>query len=130
MVEKAAEIKEITSEIVRRINEDTRRIKLLEQTSERIQTRMDQIEEAVLNQMNDLKIDLDKISIKINSVSDRLKAIENEIIRINKDLAKTATKAEVKQLETFIDLINPITSKFITKDQLERALEERLAKKA
>jgi predicted metal-binding transcription factor (methanogenesis marker protein 9) len=83
-----------------------------------------------LNQINDLKINLDKIGQKIMGVSDRLNVMENEILRINKDLSKTALKSDIKKLETFIDIVNPITAKFVTKDELERALEERVRKKA
>jgi TolA-binding protein len=120
----------MTSEMVRRLNEYSRRIKNIEQRLERMEGRIDTVEETILTQMGDIKINLDKISQKIAGVSDRLNTIENEILRINKDLGKTALKADVKKLETFIDLVNPITSKFVTKDELERALEERIKKKA
>jgi len=120
----------ITNEMVRRLNDYSRRIKNIEQRLERMESRIGTMEESVLNQMSDLKISLDKIGQKISGVSDRLNAMESEILRINKDLGKTALKADVKKLETFIDIVNPITAKFVTKDELERALEERIKKKA
>jgi len=58
-------------------------------------------------------------------LSERLSGIESEIDKVNKGLNKAATKAEVKQIETFMNIVNPITSKFITKEELERMLEER-----
>jgi len=126
----AVDISTMTNEMVRRLNEYSRRIKNIEQRLERMESRIDMIEETILNQINDLKINLDKIGQKIMGVSDRLNVMENEILRINKDLSKTALKSDIKKLETFIDIVNPITAKFVTKDELERALEERVRKKA
>ena len=120
--------KAIINELIKRINQDSRRIHFIEQKIERIESGMRSLDETVLMQLNDLKLALEKISNKIADVADRLVSMENETARINSRLGKTATKSEVKQLETFIDLINPITSKFITKDELERALDDRLAK--
>lgn len=118
------------NEMVRRINEDSRRIKNVEQRLDRIDSTINTLQETVLNQMSDLKINLERIGNKITVLAERLDGIENEILRINKDLGKTATKADVKKLETFIDLVNPITAKFITKDELERELEERIPRRA
>jgi septal ring factor EnvC (AmiA/AmiB activator) len=118
----------IMSELVKRINQNARRIHFVEQKIERVESGMRSLDETVLTQLNELKLELDKIGNKIADVADRLNAVENEVLRINSRLDKAATKTEVKQLESFIDLINPITSEFITKDELERALEERILK--
>lgn len=125
-----SELTALSGELVRRMNENSRRLRIMEQRLDKIESSLSMLEQSAINQMNDMKINLDKISMKITTVTEKFKKIEEDIISINKELGKTATKAEVKQLETFIDLVNPITSKFITKDQLERALEDRMARKA
>jgi hypothetical protein len=68
--------------------------------------------------------------MKISTIADRLTGMENELLRINKELSKTASKSEVKQLEMYIDVMNPIKSKFVTKDELERTLDDRIKKHA
>lgn len=118
----------VVSEIVNRINEDTRRIRLLEQRSEKIENRLRELEDNVSSQLGDLKISLERISNKISSISEKLAATESETLKMNKALEKTVSKAEVKQLETFIDVLNPVTSRFVTKEEMERMLEERLKK--
>ncbi len=128
--EKPADLKAVATEIINRMNEDVRRIRLLEEKTGKIETRINDIEKTVLTQLDDLKISLERISNKISSISERLTALENENLRINKELGKCATKVEVKQLETFVDVINPITSKFATKDEIERMVEERIGKRA
>ena len=121
----ALDIAALSGEMVRRLNEYSSRIKNVELRLERLENRVSGIEETVLNQLNSLKIGLDRLSQKLSSVSDRLTSIENEILRINKELGKTALKSDIKKIEAFIDVVNPITSKFVTKDELERLLEEK-----
>lgn len=120
--------KDITTELVKRLNMNGRRIRSLEDRVERVENRVRGMEERVLEQMNTLKIDLERISQKIAYATQKLADINKEILRINKELSKTATKREVKEVQSFIDLVNPITAKFVTKDELERRLEELVKK--
>jgi len=120
----------ISSELVRRLNENSRRLRIMEEKLDKLETSMALLEENTINQMNDMKIGLDRISAKISAVGDKLVSIETDMSKINRELGKTATKNEVKQIETFIDLINPITAKFVTKDELERAFEDKLGRRA
>ena len=117
------------TELVRRINEDRRRIRLIEQNINRVEQSISSVEGSVISQMGDLKITLDRINNKLAAAADRLNVIETDVARLNKQVSKSATRIELKQIESFIDLVNPITSKFITKDELERAFEERLKRK-
>jgi len=114
----------VAAELVKRLNEGTRRTRSLEQRVDRIENRISGMEETVIEQMNNLKIELDRIGQKIANATQQLTTINNEILRINRELGKTATKQELKEVETFIDMVNPITAKFVTKDELERRLEE------
>ncbi len=129
MADNPTDIKSLATELVKRINEDTRRIRSLEQRMEKNENTMRGLEDSNLAQLNELKLGLEKIGDRILKTSDRLESIENEILRLNKELGKTASKMDVKQMESFIDLVNPITSRFVTKDEMDRAMEERLRQK-
>lgn len=125
----AADIGAATSEMIRRMNEYSKRIKNIEQRIDRLENRMGSVEETALSQMGELKVGMERISQKISAVSDRLTTIENEMLRINKELGKVALKSDVKKIETFIDIVNPITSKFVTRDEMERLVEEKVKRK-
>ncbi|MEM5853166.1 MAG: hypothetical protein QXG39_00960 [Candidatus Aenigmatarchaeota archaeon] len=120
----------LTTEVIRRMNEYSGRLKNVEMRLDRLESRITSIEETVLVQLNNLKIGLEKLTQRLSSFSEKLASIENEIVRINKELGKTALKSDIKKIETFIDLVNPVTSKFVTREELERVLEERLEKKS
>ncbi len=129
-IKKSSNAKNVLTEIVRRINEDRRRIKLMEQKTDRIENGVSSLEESAITQLGDIKITLGRINDKIDNVSTRLNKMEGDINKLKKVMSKNATKLELKQLESFIDLVNPITSKFVTKDELDRVLDDRIDKKS
>ncbi|MGC8812352.1 MAG: hypothetical protein ACP5O8_02080 [Candidatus Aenigmatarchaeota archaeon] len=122
--ERPISIRPIINEIVRRLNESERRIRDVEMRIDRMETSFSTIEEKMLNQLNDLKIDITKLGKKIEGLVEKLNLYESEILRLNKELAKTASKAELKKIETYVEILNPVTSKFVTREEMERALEE------
>lgn len=117
------------TEIIRRINDNTRRTRILEQNIDVINLRIRGIEEQVISDMDSMKKNLDQLSLDIQEVSKSLSELRSEILKINKSLDKTARKTEVKELESLLELYNPVKSRFITRDELERALEEKINKK-
>jgi len=127
--EKPEEANAVLSELIKRINEDRRMMRLVEQSVERLENSLSALEGSALSQMSDFKLSLDRIGSKIEATAARLNAIESNIAKLGKGVDKAATKLELKQLESFIDLVNPVTSKFVTKDELDRALEERARKR-
>ena len=124
MAEKPVDMGVLTSELVRRMNEDNRRIRLLEQRMDRIDNTVSGLEDNVLAQLDDLKFSIEKLNSEFLRIGERITGMENKINKLEKDLDKAATKTEMKQIETFIDVVNPITSRFVTKDEMGRALEE------
>jgi hypothetical protein len=65
----------------------------------------------------------------IKNIIKNLSELRTETMRINKDIDRTAKKSEVKELESLLDLYSPIKSKFTTKDEVERLIDEKLSKK-
>jgi hypothetical protein len=65
----------------------------------------------------------------IKNIIKNLSELRTEMMRINKDIDRTAKKSEVKELESMLDLYSPIKSKFTTKDEVERLIDEKLSKK-
>ena len=117
------------TELVRRINDNTRRVRMIEQNIDVINTRIKGIEERVINDMDSLKKKLDELFLDIGEVSKSLNEVRGEILKINKNLDKTARKTEIKELEGLLELYNPIKSRFITRDEVERLLEEKVNKR-
>lgn len=123
------DVQSFSSEIVGRINTNTRRIKMIEQRIDGIELRVGALEEKIIDEMSDLKKSFEQISTDIKAVAEDLLRIQTEILKINKNLDKKAKKIEVKELESLIDLYNPIKSRFVTRNEVKKIIEERLSRK-
>ena len=117
------------SEVVRVINTNTRRIRSLEQRTDGLEMRLGAIQEKIINEIEDVKKDFEGIYMNIKQISKNLSELRGEILRLNKAIDKTAKRTEVKELESLLDLYSPIKSKFATRDEVERLIEERISKK-
>jgi len=117
------------NEVVKIINANTRRIRSLEQRLDGLEMRIGAIEEKIINEMDALRKNFDEIGMDIKDISKNLNELRNEILKINKTIDKTAKKAEVKELESLLDLYNPIRSKFTTREEVERLIDEKLGQK-
>jgi predicted nucleic acid-binding Zn-ribbon protein len=126
MVEK--DEKAVISELVRRMNETSIRIKDLENRVSRIERNFASLSENFSREAEDFTSKFDDIFKKISQTFSMLEGINAEILKIKKELDSFAKRTEVKELEKFVELISPITSRFVTRDEIERILEEKLRK--
>ena len=117
------------TELVTRINTNTRRIRTLEQRHEGTEGRISSLEEKVIEELSNLKKRFDQISQDIDKLSENIGELRSEFLKMTKNLEKTARKTELKELESLIELYNPIKSRFVSREEVERLIEEKLSKK-
>lgn len=118
----------ISTEVVRITNENTRRIRMLEQSLESSRNRITSLEERMIEEMGDIKKWMDQLAVDVKEVSKNLKEIRAEIIRMDKEMNKTARKSEIKEIESLLDLYNPIKSHFVTSEDVIRIIDRELNK--
>ena len=116
-------------EVIKVISTNTRRIRSVEQRLDGLEMRMGSIEEKIINEIEGIKKDFEEIHMYIRQISKNLSELRAEMLRMDKIINKTAKRTEVKELESLLDLYSPIKSKFTTRDEVERLIEEKLSKK-
>ena len=120
------DVQAVLNEIVRRSNETVRRLRDLEERDSLIENRVNTMETAILAFSEEKKDINEKIMLKIDEIEKNIIRIDNELLRINKIMEKMAKKTELKELENIISIYNPIRTNFITKEEAERIVEEKL----
>jgi len=123
------DVQAFSNEVVKIMSTNTRRIRSLEQRLDAIEMRIGGIQEKIINDIETIKKDFGEINMYIKDIVKNVSELRNEILRINKTIDKTARKSEVKELESLLDLYSPIKSKFTTRDEVERLIDEKLSKK-
>lgn len=129
MVDISSDMRILANELVKRANDETRRTRLLEQRVDRFEIEINRVEDLINSQTSEFKSQLEVIANGIKSLVERMTIMESSILRIEKELQKRATKGELKQIESYMDLMSPINSKFVTKEELNVIIEEKFAKK-
>lgn len=119
----------INVELVRRIDTNTRRIRTIEQRLDIVERRMGAIEEKIIDEIDRLRRGFEQISMDTKKISKNLIEIRKEMLNMNKDLDKAAKKSEVKELESLLEIYNPIKSSFVTREEVKNLIDEKLSKK-
>ena len=66
------------------------------------------------------------VEARVNEESDRIIKLETMAKDIVNQLKRAVTMTKIKELEELIAIYNPLTSKFITKQEAERLIQERM----
>lgn len=84
------------------------------------------MQDAMLRMTDDVRKDFQGTDGKLKDFENRLVIANNEMGKIGKNMEKMARKSELKELENLIELFNPLKASFITKEEVERLVEEKL----
>ncbi len=115
----------ILQELVRRSNDETRRLRELEQKLQNIEERATNLENVNIDRTKKMNEKLAGMEIAIRNMSDEMARLENAIERINKQVGKFARKRDIREIEKMFDLLSPIKQEFITRRELEDELKNR-----
>lgn len=128
MARKATSLHTIINELVERTNSGNQRMRTLEQREESLLSRMETAEQdllAINQSISNLTKDLEA-SIKARDAKEsELSSTIKEIIRHLKTLAP---KDRVSEMEALIDIYSPLKSNFITKEEAENLIDEKLSR--
>ena len=116
----------IIEEIVKRANEHSRRIRILEERGRSVEMRIIGLEEGILNLKENMREEFTKINEKLSELERRIMKIENDLEKMNKEFSKMARKTELDEVKHLLSLFNPLTSRFVTREEVKRIIEEKL----
>jgi len=119
------DIQVILSELVRRMNESSRRLRALEERTTLMESKMESLQDTILKINQSAHGNISKIENEFNEINATLMKVENDMTKLTKNLEKFAKKSEVRELESTISLFNPLRASFITREEVKRLLEER-----
>ncbi len=124
MAFRAAQNVPITNEIIKRLNENTRRIRSMEEIGRLLENKNDSLEERTLENQEEMRKRFDGIEKSLKDLNIRLMKIENESQKLRKTFEKAVTKPELEEMKNYIDLINPIKMEFVTRKEVEKMIRE------
>lgn len=111
------------AEVAKHLNDNTRRIRLVEEQLENVDMRANTIEKNYANDTQVIRKDLLEIQEELRDLRETVTNITIDIKKINKRLTQLVSRKEVKEIQEYVELILPITSKFVTKKEAEEMIK-------
>lgn len=120
-------LRDIINDLIEISNTNMRRLRVLEEKTENLITQINSFQDSFLEERKRLNDTISNLSSDIEKQKDRMAKMEKVIDEIVKQFKKVATEAKIKELEELIELYNPLKSNFVTKEEVERIIEEKLS---
>ncbi|MBL7054263.1 hypothetical protein ISS05_00730 [Candidatus Woesearchaeota archaeon] len=112
------------SEVKGEMNNLERRLKVLEEAFTNIRKGLQVAEQNMLSKNKTSSTDIKTLTSDINEIRKEMLDMKEKILMIVKDLEGAAKINEVKVLEKYINLWNPV--KFVTQNEVERIIDEKI----
>jgi RPA family protein len=122
-------LEKIAVELINRVNENIRRLRVLENRVKALDNRINSMEQNTLVQSRNLQKSLSERDIKITNLEEGLRKTEMTMREILKQLKFVATKTNVEELKHLVDIYNPLKSKFATIEEVETMINEKLSER-
>ncbi|MCJ7816549.1 MAG: hypothetical protein MUP55_01705, partial [Candidatus Aenigmarchaeota archaeon] len=110
------------------VNDDTQRLRILEQSSESLTSRMNSLEQGMLQNRREFQKAFSEINDGLTSLNDRLSKTENTMKEVINHVKKLVTESQLKELQNLIEIYNPVKSNFVTKEEMEKFVNEKLSR--
>ena len=115
----------VINEVVDRVNDNTRRLRTLEQRSQIIATRMNSVEKEMLRMNKNIHNLVSGLENRIKKQDDKVFQNETTIKEIIKQIKKLATGTKISELEELLEIYNTHKSQFVSREEVERIIDEK-----
>jgi len=109
------------------VNTLSRRLRLLEEGFTNLRRFFQVTEENMIAKNKHFSAEIKTLTSDINEIRKEIQEIKDKLLLVIRELQTVARKEEVKVLERYINLWNPI--KFVTQNEVEQIINEVLEKK-
>ena len=110
----------IVQEIIRRTNDQGRRIRIVEDKIQTIEDRMNSLEENIIRKSKKTNERFTDNEVDLKNIKNSLIRLDNNLDRINKQIKNFARKRDIKELERMFELLNPIRQEFVTRKEIDK----------
>ncbi len=99
-----------------------RRVRVLEERYANLRRKSQVTEQNMLTTNKKFMADIKTLTTEMNEIKKEIEIIKNTLTQIIEELKKCAKKEEVKMLEKYVNLWEPI--KFVTHDEVEKIVQD------
>ena len=114
------------SEISKRINENVQRIRMVEENFNSIESRINTLEQNIMDLTEETNKKISNIDSDISEIRDKVVNISVDMQKTNRIINKAASKNDIKEIQEYVNLLTPMTSKFMTRKEVETMIKNNI----
>ncbi len=120
----------VLKELVRRSNDYSKRLRILEQRGDMLENRINSLQSFMDEHSKQIQDSVSKIEKIVNKEDVKVSRMEDRLRQIGVYVKKLATTSKVRELEQLLEIYNPLKSNFTTKEEVQRIIEEKMSKQS
>ena len=117
----------ILNQLSRGLNDNIRRIRILEEKFDNTEGRLNTVEKRLMDDFQQATKSFAEIKQDLRKMSDRFANIEVDIRKLNTQTKKMISRKELIELQEYVNLMNPLTSKYITRKEAEELIRDNVS---
>jgi uncharacterized coiled-coil protein SlyX len=98
----------IIPELVGRVNDNTKRLRLLEDRERLLTSRISSMDESFYQKVKELEAAVKGLDARIAAQDEKINTMQNTVKEVVKQLRFLATKSEVRKVEETLKILNPL----------------------
>jgi predicted nucleic acid-binding Zn-ribbon protein len=130
MAKRPSSLHSIINELVDRTNTDTQRIRSLEHREESLTSRLENLEKDIMGISSSLQKISKDLEEGLRQRDRSISEIQSTIKEIIRHIKKLAEADKIDELEALLEIYNPLKSSFLTREEAEELISERLSRKS
>jgi len=115
--------------IIERLNSNTRRIRQLEENLKNTEEEVRNAQERIIRETEDLEELKTQIKNRMSETEESLEALQVEVENLERKMNNFVSRREIREIEGYMDLMNPISSSFVTEEDVEELIEDKISKR-
>lgn len=108
--------------VITRVNELTKRLRILEEQFSSMQDRWDEMQQGLIKRSADIEKKADEQSRSFSSLVSDLLQVKTELKDIRKQMIKMAPNEKLEELEGFINMLSPMEA--VTREEVRKIVQE------
>jgi len=118
----------LINELAHRLNDNTRRIRVLEEKVRNLELQIGTHDQRIMEE-NKISNGLSQaIGEGLAQIKERIVGLELDSQNLRAELKKSAQKSDLKEVQEYIELISPVTSKYTTRGEVEEIVRQEIRK--
>lgn len=107
----------IINEIVGRVNDNTKRLRILEDRERLTTSRISSVDESLLEKISALQSSIEGLGAKVTEQDGKVTTVQNTLKEVVKQLQFLARKSEMKRLEEKLKLFDPLKTQPVSGEE-------------